>query len=745
MSRWRGTGTATVRPASATSPPPAGPGTSATPTPPRPPTSRSCSAPTATSPSPVTGTTTAPSPSATSGPPPAPGTSATPTAPAPPTSPSPSPAPHRAPKPSPRTGTATRPPASAGAPPPATSTSATATPPVARHPVDRPSTPAGTAVAGDWTGTGTASVGTFTAGTWTLHDPSSTPTDHHLRRVRPDHLGDQPDGPNEHHDLGQPRPAPGHRRPGRAVDLQDLRPGLRTAHRHLRPSPVELLHNDALHTANLSCTTPPVPHTQTYYDGGIHGLAGRLLPQHPPAPAPHRPCQTAFGTSSLYGYWPSGPPAAGLTTGTWSARYTGEIQLPDLGNYSFSTGAESGVRVWIDDTQIINMPADPGNGIVYSPAATYNRPAPRTTGTGSAWSSTNPATPPASNTVAGVALATPRPGPAPTTSSAGSVLGPRYGLETKTMTEEPDRHDRGSASPRPATYNNPETGLATATIDGHGGALTTETDYEPASTGTYFRRTARRLPAVAGTAGQTTTYAYYGAPKPPSTRAGPATPQSREASSRPPPTPPPPPARPSCRSRCTTPPDGSSPSQIQGDGAGWTCTTYDTRGRVTTQTTPAYGGYAARTEAHDYAVGGNPLITAVVRQQRPGSPTPIAIGACAGKNGVSPNRLTSSAGSCQLHRRMGQDHHHQLRPHRPADHDRRAPRHPRHLLRHGRPSPRADPRRDKALRRPPMTPPVGSTPVSYSNGTSMASHQRHHRGPRQPRSSGQARLAIRRQ
>ena len=43
----------------------------------------------------------------------------------------------------------------------------------------------------------------------------------------------------------------------------------------------------------------------------------------------------------------------------------------------------------------------------------------------------------------------------------------------------------------------------------------------------------------------------------------------------------------------------------------WQCTSYDNRGRTTSQTYPAVGGAAARTLTFTYAVGGNPLKTSV--------------------------------------------------------------------------------------------------------------------------------------
>ncbi len=45
------------------------------------------------------------------------------------------------------------------------------------------------------------------------------------------------------------------------------------------------------------------------------------------------------------------------------------------------------------------------------------------------------------------------------------------------------------------------------------------------------------------------------------------------------------------------------------DTDAWTCTTYDSRGRVLTTTIPAFGAQPGRTISNNYAVGGDPLVT----------------------------------------------------------------------------------------------------------------------------------------
>ena len=130
----------------------------------------------------------------------------------------------------------------------------------------------------------------------------------------------------------------------------------------------------------------------------------------------------------------------------------------------------------------------------------------------------------------------------------------------------------------------------------------------PATAGTYLRRTARTLPA-----GGTTTYAYYG---PTETADDPCTAGTQTINQ-------------GGQLKTSTDPDpdgtgGTAPivreqhydpagrvvaSRIVGD-TGWTCTTYDTRGRPTVVAYPAFGGEPARTVTTNYTVG-SPLVTSV--------------------------------------------------------------------------------------------------------------------------------------
>src|SRR5688572_2346219 len=52
--------------------------------------------------------------------------------------------------------------------------------------------------------------------------------------------------------------------------------------------------------------------------------------------------------------WMDGPAAEGLAADRWSIRWTGWLLPPDTGTYTIITDTDDGVRVWIDDTIVID-------------------------------------------------------------------------------------------------------------------------------------------------------------------------------------------------------------------------------------------------------------------------------------------------------------------------------------------------------------------------------------------------------
>lgn len=52
--------------------------------------------------------------------------------------------------------------------------------------------------------------------------------------------------------------------------------------------------------------------------------------------------------------WYGGSPAAGIGADTFSARWTGQIDVPTTGTYTFTASTDDGSRLWIDDTTVVN-------------------------------------------------------------------------------------------------------------------------------------------------------------------------------------------------------------------------------------------------------------------------------------------------------------------------------------------------------------------------------------------------------
>lgn len=214
----------------------------------------------------------------------------------------------------------------------------------------------------------------------------------------------------------------------------------------------------------------------------------------------------------------------------------------------------------------------------------------------------------------------------PAGSSAAQVpataYDPRYGLATYTATD-----DTGGITPaagQPAqtitgtSYSggglDPVYGLATDQIvDPAGLALDTKTAYEaPGSTSGYMRPTATALPSASltGTA-QSRTIAYYGDTE---TRANPCaagSPAINQGGLAKLVTDPAPATGTAITHEVVYDAEGHAlASRVVADG-GWTCTTYDTRYRVSQVTVPSLNGAPARTTTYDYAVGGDPLVSSV--------------------------------------------------------------------------------------------------------------------------------------
>lgn len=58
--------------------------------------------------------------------------------------------------------------------------------------------------------------------------------------------------------------------------------------------------------------------------------------------------------------WGNAAPAAGVTADNFSVRWTGQVQAPVTGSYTFYTTSDDGVRLWVNGQQIVNNWTDHG-------------------------------------------------------------------------------------------------------------------------------------------------------------------------------------------------------------------------------------------------------------------------------------------------------------------------------------------------------------------------------------------------
>ncbi|MEV5714652.1 PA14 domain-containing protein [Amycolatopsis mediterranei] len=336
-----------------------------------------------------------------------------------------------------------------------------------------------------------------------------------------------------------------------------------------------------------------VPHTHTNYDENVKGLSVAYY-ANPTLNGSPNVYATGIGTGdgTLVRNWGTDAPTTGITTDSFSLRATGEISFPQAGDYVLRALADDGVRVWIDDTSVIDDWKDTGaiwrEGIVHvdTPGTVKRIRVDYYDAGGNAQLELHWKTP-------GGVLE-----PVPT-------LRPRYGLTTSSVTSESD----GVADETTATrYNDggldPVFGLPTATVtDPAGHQLTTWSGYEPPGTG-YLRETGKTMPD-----GVPDTYAFYGDTE---TRANPCVPGSPAVNQ----------GGMAKLSTTATPASGTARVDEQVyDASGrivakattgdWTCTSYDGRGRVSQVAAPASVTSAPRTVHYDYQVGGDPLTTSV--------------------------------------------------------------------------------------------------------------------------------------
>lgn len=98
-------------------------------------------------------------------------------------------------------------------------------------------------------------------------------------------------------------------------------------------------------------TSATAPRSQTFYDENILGLGAAWWDQAGLAGSPK-----AHTTLGAWTNWGTASPASNIPTDGFSGRLTGEVNVTTPGTYAFSAdvAADDGVRVFVDDSAVIN-------------------------------------------------------------------------------------------------------------------------------------------------------------------------------------------------------------------------------------------------------------------------------------------------------------------------------------------------------------------------------------------------------
>ncbi|WP_435744000.1 PA14 domain-containing protein [Microbacterium sp. PMB16] len=273
------------------------------------------------------------------------------------------------------------------------------------------------------------------------------------------------------------------------------------------PAPAACYGSDRRPVANPvsagGCGIVPT-HAGTTYDGGLVGLQAAYYPNPKLA---GQPGFFALGTGTSDGSvnttWSSSV-GGSIPANGWSLRLTGLITLPAGGPHYLQATAGDGVRVWVDDVLILDK---------------------WTKGTETV-TATSQRTIPGGVTQrirveyfddAAAAKLTLRRSTSATTGFVtipGTELKPDYGLVTKTSVDDATSVS-GAAAPSvtmTASYQHPWLGARTqTTLDPGGLDLKTSVGYEQPGASSWLRRLTRTLPAAtaSGPAAASTTTQYY--------------------------------------------------------------------------------------------------------------------------------------------------------------------------------------------------------------------------------------------
>ena len=375
--------------------------------------------------------------------------------------------------------------------------------------------------------------------------------------------------------------------------------------------------------------------TDTAYDQGMVGLAvaymavgytGTNTASLAGTPLLHSTNIASDGTISHT--WGSIPPIPNYT-GNWGFSMTGKMRLPTAGNWTFSTTSDEGIRIWIDDSLILDNWKDntSGNPTV-TQAVTYNNMIANSLHRVriAYYHLTS-----ISNATLSIAM-TP-PGGAQTTAVASYFI-PDYSLQTSITSYDATY---GNTTAITSYGSNPELGLDTSTaIDPSGLNLSVSKSYEAPGTG-YLRQTSQTSPG-----GSAWTSSYYSASDTAANPCIPGSPAALQAGFLKTVTSPSP-------DNSTTPgrtitfiyDDAGNIVAAQTNTDGWVCKKYDARERLTEEDIPAYNGQTARTVTYNYNVGGNPLTTSTTDSTGTITSTIDLLGRSVSYNDVDSNTTTT--------------------------------------------------------------------------------------------------------
>nr|WP_157529004.1 PA14 domain-containing protein [Kibdelosporangium sp. MJ126-NF4] len=348
-----------------------------------------------------------------------------------------------------------------------------------------------------------------------------------------------------------------------------------------------------------------VPQTHTNYDEGLTGLSAAYYDNRFLSGVP-KLFATGVGTTdgTLSRSWGSSAPVA--NTEGWSSRFTGEIRFPTKGDHGLGFTAVDGVRLWIDDYLVLDSWSDKPSTPV---TGKYTNTTP------GSWHRIRVDYYNRSGTTGALNLTWTPPGAGAPVTVPGANLRPRYGLQTSSTVEDTSGGAvERSPSRRSATgYSDPTAGIdpvygltVSTTVDPGGLNLAGRTTYERPGEG-YLRMAATATPTgdlTKPTKRDSTV--YYGDSE---TRANPCdagAAAANQAGAAKTTTKPAPNGAPAIVSETVYDAAGRVVAQRIGDEP-WTCTRYDSRGRVIKKSIPPYGDKPARTIVTDYAVGGDPL------------------------------------------------------------------------------------------------------------------------------------------